>query len=285
MKKFIAFAFITLFLLSLWFHQPWSYIWFNWIGNTNINIPEILNLILSALIAFALVLFVEALRWSEVQFYILDPIFVPVGLADGRKINRKLLKIGVKIKHFRLRKIFNFKIIPSNVHSFATLIIHINHPQKSIYHAKWDIAPEPIEYPHLEQSKIYLKGAYKETQKRQKNFELTGDLNINTLGHPKLEMLSSAMETTNLLPEDVAAASILAKHEGDIDFLIYDPEYYFFRSENRCNKTKVYIKAVFKSSLGRWEAYFQVLNPNSTLPEFKIEKISKQQYDINVDKN
>lgn len=277
MKKFLSIIVIFLLIWSFWTHQPWDYIWM-WLSNGSVQVPERLSFLLSAVIAFLLVLFVEWLRGSSIEFYVPEPVFAPLVKQD-----RKLLKIGVKVKGRLISNLLYIsKILPGNVHAFASLTIYIDHSPKPFYRAKWDIAPEPIEYPHTDQAEIDLHGSYREDKKTLKNFELTGNLSKKISGHARYELVPSAMQPENLLPGEVAEASIFAKHEGEKHFWIYDPEYYFFLGKNRCDEKKLYIKIVFKSALGRWQDYFCLSNPNSDLNSFNIEELSKDDYESKI---
>jgi len=274
MKKLLFYLLIVLLILSVWKHEPWITV-LNWINDSAIHIPDRLSLLLTAIIAFLLVLLVEWIRGSSIEFYNPDPVSSP--LRDGR--DRKLLKIGVKAKSRPLINFLNLsKLLASHVHAFASLEINITHAPKPSYRAKWDIAPEPIEYPRKSQEEISLHGNYQEAKKQPKGFELKGRLERENEGFPRLEMLPLAMQPENLLPGDRAAASIVTKHQGERHFWIYDPEYYFGKSENQCSLSKAYLKVVFKSSLGKWEDYFCISNPDSDLKDFNIERISKDTY-------
>src|SRR3989339_552177 len=93
---------VFLLFISAWIHEPWRYL-SSFVIDSEFQIPEILNLILSALIssvtAFLLVLFVEWLKGSKVEIDKLEPVFSPIHVFPGNKeVNRKLLKVGVKVK-------------------------------------------------------------------------------------------------------------------------------------------------------------------------------------------
>lgn len=269
---------IFLFILSIWFHQPWDYVW-AWINDGNITIPDRLELLLSVIVAFLLVLFVEWLRGSSIEFYIPDPVSAPLSNSQ----DRKLIKVGIKAKNRPLTNFLSLsKILPSHAHAFASLTVSITHPPKPSYRAKWDIAPEPIEYEHTEREQITLRGGYHENKKPLKNFELQGDLTRATSGHPKYEMIPLALHPENLFPGDRAEASIGAKHQGERYFWIFDPEYYFSKPENRCFLTRAYLRVVFKSSLGKWKEFFLISNPSSDLERFEIEKITEDEYSTKV---
>lgn len=142
---------------------------------------------------------------------------------------------------------------------------------------KWDNAPEPWEYDNpIRQDLLFLGNQF--NKGKLIPIEISGVLSGNSKGYPRMNLLPQVLQTENLVPDDEVAASIFAKQAEDPDFLIYDPEYYFFKPENRCSKKRVYIKVVFKSSLVRKEEYFEVSNPNVKLEDFNLEKISKTDY-------
>lgn len=274
---------VIILVLTAWLREPWSMLWSLLLSN-EIHIPEVLNLLLniviSAVIAFLLVLFVEWLRGSQIKINAIEPVFSPIELSDKRELNRKLLKIGIEAKANSLGKLLK---LPSNVHSFATLTIHISHDQKPSFRAKWDNAPEPWEYDtHLYQELSFKGQSIKNNKRKPEDLQITGILEGEARGYPRMNLLPQALQTENLVPDDVASASILAKVTGDPGFFIYDPEYYFNKSENRCEEKKVYLKVIFKSSLGRWEEYFCATNPSSKLERFNIEKLSKDTYESNT---
>lgn len=277
--RLISFT-IILFLIiwTSWIHQPWESIG-AFILSGEVHIPEVLNLILniffSAIVAFLLVVLVEWIRKSRVEIETLEPVFSPIKLPNGKEINRKLLKIRVKVKANSLGKFFK---LPANVHAFATLTITINHEQKQSYRAKWDNAPEPWEYDRPIYQELSFNGQYPKNKKIE-YLQLVGVLEGTERGYPRMNLLPQALQTENLVPDDSASASMLAKNDGNAHFSIYDPEYYFDKQENHCTLKKAYLKATFKSSLGRWEEYFAVSNPNSKLDKFEIDKISKQVYE------
>lgn len=279
LKKVVIAVLFVLIVLSVWFREPWTYLW-NWVNNPSIHIADVVSLLLSALIAFLLVILVEWLKGSSIEIYAIDPAFTQ---ADPSLPRRKLLKIGIRAKRNFLNKLLHlYKVLPDNVHAFASLTVFINHAAKSSYRVKWDIAPEPIEYPYTEQSVIALRANYSDDKKVSKKITLEGDLQRKVSGHPRYELVPQALQTENILPDDKSTTSLVVKHQGQDEFWIYDPEYYFFRNENRCSQGIVYLRTVFKSSLGKQEEYFRVINQNSQLEGFIIEKISKRTYEYNL---
>ena len=266
--------FILALILSFWTHQPWESLW-SLILNDKVHLPEILGLIInisiSTITAFFLVELTEWLKGSHIEIERLEPVNSP--LKDGT--NRKLLKIKVKAVANRWGKLF--RILP-NVHAFATLTVYIAHDAKSSYRAKWDNAPEPWEYDTPINQTLNFSGI-QIIKKKYIPIELSGKLTGKAEGYPRINSLPLSLQPENLVPDDVVTASILAKHENKPEFLIYDPEYYFNRLENQCFEKKVYIKVVFKSSLGMWSEFFHIKNPNNKLEKFDIEKISQRLYE------
>lgn len=224
------------------------------------------------MIGFILVIIVDFLKSSFPTFHIEKPL---------QKGPRKFLKMAIRVVS-PVRDLFKIvkKYIAPSIHSSSTLTIYINHKEKSQYKAKWDEAPEPLEYPHKIIKKVVFSGSYLE-QNIQKNISITGDLSEDQDAYPRLDMIPDSMQTINLIPDDVSTCSILVKHKGETGFYIYDPEYYFegLRQKNYCNYQKVYLLIRFKSSLGYWDDYYLVNNPDSELTNFSTMRISKEEYE------
>lgn len=268
---------VLLILLTVYYWTPIN-IWLF----SNEGIPARLNLAISALlggiIGFILVLVIETLKNSAVTFYDVEP--VPVD-------KRKILKIGVRvISVWREKAPLLAKYLPANVHALATLTVHINSCTKPKYRAKWDNAPEPWSYNFSTTRKITVHGNLTKDNKKSSPIEFVGNLSEELQGSPRPEMIPFSMQPENLLPGDNAEASIVVKYDGEHGFHIFDPDYYLkdYAREyrNYCNCDKAYLRIVFKSSLGSWENYYFVSNPNTGLTDFTLHPILKEEYQSNV---
>ena len=269
---------LVLILISSWLHYPWAQI-LSWLNNSNFIIADRLSIVVSITTSLFLVFIVEWLRGSEIKFYTNEVS------APFEKQDRKLLKIGIKAEAHIPSSLLALLKFPVNIHTNSSLTIESDQIPKHSYRAKWDQAPEPVEYPHSENENIVLTGKYSEDNKKFQDIKLEGKLEKTTSEYSKLEMLPLAMQTENILPGDCAEASIFAKHEGETFFWVFDPEYYFkhyhnIENKNKCKGFKIFIKAIFKSSLGKWESYFCIFNQGRNLENFKIEAISKSAYKI-----
>lgn len=277
MRK-IAIVYTILFLIA-WFHNS-LWIWIT--GET--QIPDVLNLILntvfSAILAFILVLFVEWLKGSDIKFVDIEPLYTPE--PDPK---RKFIKIGIVIEERNIIRVSTLFKLPPYIHSLAALTITINHLPKPKYRAKWDLAPEPLEYPHLINQVLGFHGEYRKDNKESKPIEISGSIEGKDLGYARVEMIPMASQSENLGPGNSASTSILVKHKGETGFYIYDPEYYFDearQTKNYCNFEQVYLRVEATSSLGKTVQYLSVLNPDSNLHNFKVKKITEENYKSKV---
>lgn len=220
-----VFGYLQVILVNFW----------NWFVN---NLPIAF---LSGLIGFIFVFIVEWIRKPKVKLEVSRPLPVERSelLRDGITIvspKRKYVKLKVTVeKGWR-----SHLPIPKNLHAFSKIIVHSAWQDKPEYQAKWDSAPEPVDYETL---------------------------------RPRLETAPFAKQPENLMYGDISEAGIAVKHDGDEGFYFFDADYYINARTNYCTKKRLMLKITFKSSLVEKTESFVIKNPNINLDRFVLSKV------------
>jgi hypothetical protein len=209
--------------------------------DNSFNSKDIIIALFGTISALSLVFFVEWLRNPNIEIEIAQLLDIPENelfLEDSKKIivpKRRILKIKVIVKKDWRKYI----PLPKNVHALSKVIVEINWTTKPRYQAKWDTAPEPVDY-------------------------------INKV--VKIEMAPLTMQAENLMFGDIVEAGIAAKHDGEDGFYFFDSDYYINRVNNYCILKEVILTITLRSSLKEKKEKFKLKNPNNTINKFTLIK-------------